>query len=89
VMTVAQRQQDELGTPPQARVKVAVVPLTESIEHIQPGRSSQIGAIGAMAFAALIVSAWGSVAVNRRLERRRPKGRSTFIADRGAESGAA
>lgn len=71
VMTVADRQQDALGARPEDRVAVSVVPLTQTIEHVTPGRSSQIGAVAAMAFAALIASAWGSVSLDRVFTRRR------------------
>lgn len=89
VLATAERQQDELGARPEDRVAVSVVPLTQTIEHVTAGRSSQIGAVGAMVLAAMIVSVWASVALDRGLSARRPAMRATHLRIRQTERDAA
>lgn len=73
IVTSAHRLQQQLVTDPDAYINVSVVPLTLNIVKVTPTRSEQIGAIAAMALAVLLVSAWSSVALDRRLRRRRPR----------------
>ena len=68
VLTTAQQQQNGLSE--EARISATVIPLTLRIDRIVPNRTAQIGAVGAMGLAALIVAAWGSVAWDRRRRRR-------------------
>ena len=56
---------------PDDQIQASVVPLTAQIEHVAPNRSAQAAAVLAMVAAALIVSGWASVALERRGRRRR------------------
>jgi hypothetical protein len=73
IVTSAHRLQQALVENPKTYINVSVVPLTLNIEKVAPTRSAQFGAIAAMILAVLIVSAWSSVALDRRLRRRQPR----------------
>ncbi|MGO4105366.1 hypothetical protein AB4Y63_15555 [Leifsonia sp. YAF41] len=71
VLSIASAQQAALALSPNSRIVATVVPLTMQIEHVTASRSGQLAAGAAMLAAAMIVGAWGSVAADRRLSRRR------------------
>ncbi|ODT39574.1 MAG: hypothetical protein ABS62_12865 [Microbacterium sp. SCN 70-200] len=71
VVAVADAQQDRAMVPLSERITASIVPLTQDIDHVLPGRMSQIAACAAMLFAALIVSASAAVAVDRQHETKR------------------
>jgi len=66
---VASVQQSVLS--PKDRIVVTVEPLTTNIEQIEPSRTSQFAAFGAIFFAALIAGGWGAVGLDHALMRRR------------------
>jgi hypothetical protein len=70
ILASAQRLQVALGAEPGAYISVAVSPLTLAITRVSPTRTDQAEAIAAMLLAVVIVSAWSSVALDRRLRRR-------------------
>ncbi|PWC05161.1 hypothetical protein [Agromyces badenianii] len=79
VLEVAETQQSAVAAPG-SRITAAVVPLTLNIEHIAATRSGTVSAGVAMLAAALIVSGWLCVTVERwrsarRTRRRAPAGR--------------
>ena len=71
VLSFADAEQAALLIPADDRITAVVSPLTTHIDYIHPSSTGQLGAAGAMLAAALIVSGWGSVTVDRLLSRRR------------------
>jgi hypothetical protein len=69
ILGTAEAQQVGLVSDPNQYITAAVVPLTEDITAVEPVRSSQFVALGALLLAGLLVGAWGSVALDRRLSR--------------------
>jgi len=90
IVTAARKLQGALIADPTQYISVAVVPLTLSIGRVAPTRSAEVGALAAMALAVLIVSAWSSVALDRRLRPRIPPklGISRFAAPKMKDLGA-
>jgi hypothetical protein len=72
ILGTAEAQQVGLVSDPKQYITASVVPLTEDITAVEPVRSSQFVALGALLLAGLLVGAWGSVALERRLSRVRP-----------------
>lgn len=75
VFQVAEQQQTEIGTPADKRVAAEVVPMTQTIEEIRPGRTGYIGAAAALASATVIIMVWTSVVLDRSMMRRRRRRR--------------
>lgn len=71
IIDTARTQQTEIAPHSTDYVTASVVPLTLSIGKVTATRGAQLQALGAMALAVLIASAWGAVALDRRLIRRR------------------
>lgn len=71
VLSFADAEQAVLMVPVEDRITAVVAPLTTQIDYVHPSPTSQAVAAGAMLTVALIVGAWGSVAVDRLLTRRR------------------
>lgn len=71
VLSFADAEQAALMVPVEDRITAVVAPLTTQIDYVHPSPNSQAVAAGAMLTVALIVGAWGSVAVDRLLSRRR------------------
>jgi len=71
VVGISNAQQAGLITASRDRITATVVPLTTRIDYVSPSRNSQVAAAAAMLAAALIVGAWGSIAFDRRVSRRR------------------
>ncbi|MGV8911595.1 MAG: hypothetical protein ACOH14_03185 [Rhodoglobus sp.] len=75
-------------TAPDSRIKVAPVLLTKQIFHVSPSRSAVIAAYAALFFAALIISGWAAVILDRAIFRRRVGSRRHGLhrnADEGPE----
>ena len=72
ILASSRRLQEALGAKPSGFISVAVSPLTLAITRVSPTRGDQVEAIAAMLLAVVIVSAWTSVTVDRRLRRRSP-----------------
>ncbi|QNE36694.1 hypothetical protein [Leifsonia shinshuensis] len=70
ILASSQHLQEALGAKPGGYISVTVSPLTLAITRVSPTRSDQVEAIAAMLLAVVIVSAWSSVALDRRLRRR-------------------
>lgn len=68
ILSTSEAQQSAIA--PEARIEATVVPLTTTIAHVVPSRSSQIFALGALLLAAGVVGTWASVALDRRVRRR-------------------
>ncbi len=66
VFAAAEARQSSVSVPEAERVTMSVIPLTQAIGYVSPGRTSLIIGVGAMMLAAAIVSAWAAVAVDRR-----------------------
>lgn len=58
-----------------SRIRVAVQPLTTTIEHVVPSRLSLVLAAGALAAVGLLVGGWAAVTVDSRSMSRREGGR--------------
>ncbi|UOE42752.1 hypothetical protein [Agromyces larvae] len=76
---VAEEQQASMNIPADQRINLVVEPLTKSIEHVIPGRTAVLAAIGALLAAVVLVSAWVAViwerlASGRAARRRRRRG---------------
>ncbi len=71
ILASAHTLQSNLVDRPDSYLTVAVVPLTLDIGRVQATRGAQVAALAAMGLAALVVAAWGAVALDRRLARRR------------------
>ena len=71
VLRIAESRQADLSIPATSRIQASVVPLTTEIEYVAASRRGQLAAGAAMASAAVIVGAWGSVTLDRLLSRRR------------------
>lgn len=71
ILASAHALQSALVSQPDSYLSVAVVPLTLDIGRVQATRGAQLAAVAAMGLAALVVAAWGAVALDRRLGRRR------------------
>lgn len=67
IVDVADSRQSAAGADDDSRVTASLAPLTSEIEHVLPSRPAQLIAVVAMAAAAVLVSAWASVALDRRL----------------------
>ena len=76
VLAIADTKQAVLAIPSEDRISAIVDPLTMRIEYVSPSRRGQAAAAAAMLTVALIVSAWGSVMLDRRLSRHRPAPRT-------------
>jgi hypothetical protein len=70
ILASSKRLQEALGAKPGGYISVGVSPLTLAITRVSPTRGDQVGAFAAMLLAVVIVSAWSSVALDRRLRRR-------------------
>lgn len=75
VIAVAEQQQTVAGIAPESRIETSVIPLTLHIDYIAPSRTSQLIAGAALAGAAVIVSCWLAVVVDRIVRRTRRTGR--------------
>ena len=71
VLSVSNAQQAALDVAPDDRITATVAPITLQIDYISPSRGGQLAAGAALLTAGLIVGAWGSIALDRRLLRRR------------------
>jgi len=71
ILQAATDQQNLLVSQPGTHITASVVPLTLDIGKVAPTRSALAAAAGALLIGALLVAAWGSVALDRRLVRRR------------------
>ena len=71
VLAIAEAKQAVLAIPTEDRIRAIVDPLTMRIEYVSPSRRGQAAAVAAMLTVALIVSAWASVTLDRKLVRRR------------------
>jgi hypothetical protein len=73
VLRIAGQQQSSVSTPADQRFTVAVMPVTSNIDHIIASRTSKLEAYVAALVAALLVSGW--VSINLERPRVRPRTR--------------
>lgn len=83
IETIADGQQIAAGAVETERVTTSIAPLTTQIEYIEATRSSRILAFTAMAVAAVIVSAWLSLLLDRLLSRSHRRTRSVAVVELG------
>lgn len=69
VLSVAESMQ--AAVPAESRISASVVPLTTQIDYISASRRTQFTAGAALLAVAVITAAWGSVAADRALSKRR------------------
>ena len=71
VLSIAGSLQEAAAVSPEERISATVVPLTTQIDYITPSRRTQLTAGGVMLAVAIITAAWGSIAVDRALSKKR------------------